>query len=105
MFGLAAPVLVGSEVSAVLEFFSTERIAPDSPLLQALTQVGLQVGRVIERKQIDTLKTEFISTVSHELRTPLTSIKGSLSLIKGGIVGDLPQKLQSMIEIAHRNSD
>ena len=39
------------------------------------------------------------------MRTPLTSIKGSLGLIKGGIVGELPAKLQSMIEIAHRNSN
>ena len=102
---IATPVLVGSEVSAVLEFFSTDRLDPDPSFLQALAQVGLQVGRVIERKKIDTLKSEFISTVSHELRTPLTSIKGSLGLIKGGIVGELPAKLQSMIEIAHRNSN
>ena len=42
---------------------------------------------ITERKQVDHLKNEFISTVSHELRTPLTSIRGSLGLIASGVAG------------------
>jgi PAS domain S-box-containing protein len=60
---------------------------------------------VTERKEIERAKSEFVSTVSHELRTPLTSIKGSLGLIKSGVIGDLPGKLQSMLDIAYNNSD
>lgn len=33
-------------------------------------------------KEVDRMKTEFISTVSHELRTPLTSVLGFAKLIK-----------------------
>ena len=43
--------------------------------------------------------------VSHELRTPLTSIKGALSLIKTGAIGDIPDKLKRMLDIAYNNSD
>ena len=60
---------------------------------------------ISERKEIERAKSEFISTVSHELRTPLTSIKGSLGLIKSGTLGNLPDKLQSMLDIAYNNSD
>ncbi len=58
-----------------------------------------------EQKRVDKIKSEFISTVSHELRTPLTSIKGSLGLVKSGMLGELPEKLVSMLEIAFNNSE
>lgn len=63
------------------------------------------VRDITERKETDRMKEEFISTVSHELRTPLTSIKGSLGLIKSGITGELPAKLDAMLDIAHNNCD
>jgi sigma-B regulation protein RsbU (phosphoserine phosphatase) len=45
----AFPVLVGAEIVAVLEFFATDAVAPDEPLLEVMGQVGTQLGRVIER--------------------------------------------------------
>lgn len=50
------------------------------------------------------VKSEFVSTVSHELRTPLTSIKGSLDLINSGMLGQVPEKMESILGIAGRNS-
>ena len=60
---------------------------------------------ITQRKKVEKMKDEFVSTVSHELRTPLTSISGSLALIAGGVVGGLPEKAVEMIHIAQRNSD
>ncbi|MHB1369202.1 MAG: hybrid sensor histidine kinase/response regulator [Pseudomonadaceae bacterium] len=57
-----------------------------------------------ERKRIEQMKNEFVSTVSHELRTPLTSISGALGLITGGALGEAPAAMQQMLEIAYRNS-
>lgn len=47
----AIPISSGSEVVGVLEFFTPERVEPDEPLLEALRQVGSQVGFVFERER------------------------------------------------------
>jgi PAS domain S-box-containing protein len=57
-----------------------------------------------ERKRMDRLKDEFVSTVSHELRTPLTSISGSLGLLVGQWSGKLPQSAARLLAIAYKNS-
>ena len=57
-----------------------------------------------ERKRIEQMKNEFISTVSHELRTPLTAIAGSLGLVNGGALGAVPASMQQMLQIAQDNS-
>ncbi|MEM7319921.1 MAG: HAMP domain-containing sensor histidine kinase [Pseudomonadota bacterium] len=49
-------------------------------------------------------KSQFVSTVSHELRTPLTSIKGALDLINSGALGEVPEKMQSLVGMAGKNS-
>jgi signal transduction histidine kinase/DNA-binding response OmpR family regulator/HAMP domain-containing protein len=60
-----------------------------SPILSerrgaSLTLEGsvILVRDVTEDKQIDQMKTDFLSTVSHELRTPLTSVLGFAKLIQ-----------------------
>lgn len=59
---------------------------------------------ISERKKIERMKNQFVSTVSHELRTPLTSITGAIGLLAGGAAGTLPQKAQDMMAIAERNA-
>jgi DNA-binding response OmpR family regulator/anti-sigma regulatory factor (Ser/Thr protein kinase) len=50
------------------------------------------------------VKSEFLSTVSHELRTPLTAIVGSIGLVSGGALGELPEQIAQMLQIAQKNS-
>jgi PAS domain S-box-containing protein len=49
--GFAFPVLVQKEVAAVMEFFTDQAISPDQPLLAVVANIGIQVGRVIERRR------------------------------------------------------
>jgi len=59
---------------------------------------------ITERKKMEKMKNEFISTVSHELRTPLTSIVGSLGLARSDMFGDMDDQVKQIVEIAHNNS-
>ncbi len=56
-------------------------------------------------KEIDRMKSEFISVASHELRTPMTSIKGSIDLVLSGYAGQITGETQELMEIAHKSCD
>lgn len=60
---------------------------------------------ISQRREVDRLKKEFVSTVSHELRTPLTSIRGSLGLLQGGVAGEMPAQARALVDIALKNSE
>lgn len=64
----------------------------------------VHVQDMSERLRLQRLQSEFTSSVSHELRTPLTAIAGSLGLINGGVLGEVPQAMQQLLQIAHVNS-
>ena len=70
----------------------------------SLRFVGI-IRDISERKELERIKREFISTVSHELKTPLTSITGALGLTRSGVIGPLTEKMQEVIDIAYRNSE
>lgn len=58
-----------------------------------------------ERRRVDRLQNELLSTVSHEFRTPLTSIVGALGLLKGGVAGELAPQARRLVELAHDNGN
>ncbi len=51
--GFAFPILIGDEIVGVMEFYSTQAVEPDGKLLEIMTQVGTQLGRVLERKRAE----------------------------------------------------
>lgn len=58
---------------------------------------------VTKDRELDRIKSEFVSVVNHELRTPLTSIQGSLGLISHAPDGSIVPKYRRMVDIANRN--
>ena len=104
--GFAFPVLVGREVVAALEFFACEAVPPDPALVEVMTHIGAQLGRVVERhRAAETLrqakeaaedasraKSSFLANMSHELRTPLNAIIGFTRLVMRRAKDALPVK-------------
>jgi signal transduction histidine kinase len=74
-------------------------------MIATLGSVFLIFRDLTRRRQLERMKSEFVSMVSHELRTPLASIHGSLALLASGLLGNPSEKGARMLEIAVNNTD
>lgn len=57
-----------------------------------------------KEKEIDAIKSQFVSIINHELRTPLTSLSGALKIILTDLVGEIPETMKEMINVANTNA-
>ncbi len=75
-------------------------VALDKALLyEKLRESNEQLAQSNDRlKELDQLKTEFVSIASHQLRAPITAIKGYASLIIEGSFGEVPEALRGASE-------
>lgn len=60
---------------------------------------------ILQLKEVEQLKNDFVSTVSHELRTPLTSMRGALGLLLAGAAGSIDDKARQLTQIAYQNTE
>jgi signal transduction histidine kinase len=78
-----------------------------SPLRDSTGAVAAMVHAfrdVTAAREVEQLKSDFISTVSHELRTPLTSIKGATALLMEQIGPDAGTTGE-LLEMVRNNSE
>ncbi len=59
---------------------------------------------VTKLKEIDKIKSQFVSMVAHELRAPLAAIGGWLDVVLSGSAGDDPAKINRILEQAKNRS-
>lgn len=69
-------------------------------------QAGLDRVAMMERiTALEKAKSDFLSIASHELRGPMTVIKGYLTMIESGSLGDVSEKAQSVLPLLISKSD
>ncbi len=94
--GFGAPILIRSEVVAVMEFFSESVQQPNHRLLELMGQIGTELGRAIERHRAHEAEQrlnrellaraaelersngeleQFASIASHDLQEPLRKVR------------------------------
>jgi len=112
--GCAFPILVRWNVVGVLEFFSPKRLEPDEALLDAMRDIGIQLGRIFERdkaaqkltiakegaESANKAKSLFLANMSHEVRTPINGVFGMIQLLERS---NLDEEQRENVEVL-RNS-
>lgn len=58
-----------------------------------------------ELKELDSIKSEFVSMVSHELRTPLTVINSYIEMFEDGMLGDLTDVQKEKLQLIRSQTD
>jgi len=103
---------INEKLEKVTETLKTTKLefdTPDERVLQAsitpiLDEKKACIGTVTvlfditKEKQVEQMKSDFVSHVSHELKAPLGAIEGYLDLVLDGITANDPQKEREVIE-------
>ena len=116
---LAVPVLVGDVIVALIIVHETAEPRSWLPTEIDLVQVMAdELGSAIRHAQLyeaertmveqlrelDEVKSDFVSSISHELRTPLTSVMGYLEMLRDREAGPLTPEQDRMLDIVERNT-
>jgi PAS domain S-box-containing protein len=77
------------------------------PIMREKEKLGTLVilHDVTREKEIERMKTEFVSIAAHQLRTPLSAIKWTLRMILDGDLGEITQEQREFLEKTYKSNE
>lgn len=87
------------------ELYTTQQRAQRELEQKVRLATGELVASNKELMRLNKLKSEFVSIISHELKTPMTSIKGYVTLLLSGRMGEITDQQRHSLRIVAEESD
>ncbi len=91
--GFGFPILMGENIVGVLEFYSPDAVEPDEKLLDIMSNIGTQLGRVSERYQAG----KKLKTSEQELRDLYNRLEAVREEERTRIARDIHDELGQML--------
>lgn len=87
------------------KYYFTVEATPFRDLEEQILGVVILLSDVTYFKEVDRLKSNFVSTASHEFRTPLTSMVMGVELLLEERIGKLGDKQREILEVFREDCD
>ncbi|HAX16991.1 MAG TPA: hypothetical protein DCY00_00105, partial [Actinobacteria bacterium] len=82
--------------------FDNKTFSCNGTFLSARKEVAVIFHDITSIRNLEKIKTDFVSNISHELRTPLTAIKGFVETLQSSVVSE---ENKHYLDIVSRNTD
>jgi signal transduction histidine kinase len=80
-------------------YFLVRSVKREVEQREQIEKLATNLEKANERlKELDKMKSEFVSIASHQLRSPITAIRGYVSMLVEGSYGKFPDKAQEVLE-------
>ena len=90
---------LGVTAGSFTPLFGSDEVNQLQGYASAVT-AGLERAKVTERvAAIEKNKTQFLNLASHELRGPMTVVRGYVSMLEGGLLGDLNERGRKAVPV------
>jgi two-component system phosphate regulon sensor histidine kinase PhoR len=88
-----------------LKRFFQVRTAPVVTQSQEIIGLMIILHDITREKEIERMKTEFVSIAAHQLRTPLSAIKWVLRMVLDGDVGKITKEQAELLERGYQSNE